>query len=183
MFVNIRFMYWTDWGDVAKIERMSMDGTMRQVLHDTNLIWPNGITIDYTSQTLFWIDANLDKIESSYVNGSNRILVSSFILHPFSIAFYKDVLYWSDWYFKQIIYASLSSVENVTGLTPSLRLKPMGVQVVAIDSQPISKYSTCAWWMAMAVYGAYYHYLNKSRDIGLSLCLFLIIHCIILHNH
>jgi len=50
-------------GDVAKIERASMDGDARRTLHNTDLVWPNGLTLDYQNQVLYWIDAFLDKIE------------------------------------------------------------------------------------------------------------------------
>ena len=134
-------MYWTDWGKVAKIERMSMDGTLREVLHDTDLVWPNGITLDYATQTLYWVDANLDKIESSFTNGSHRRLVSEMhIYHPFSIAFFGNVLYWSDWSIDQVIYAPLSLVSNVASLTPQLKQDPFGIRVVSVDAQPISEF-------------------------------------------
>ena len=65
-------MYWTDWGNPAKIERASMDGQNRIVLHNTLLTWPNGITVDYSAQKLYWVDAFLDKIEYSDVDGTGR---------------------------------------------------------------------------------------------------------------
>ena len=49
-----------------------MDGQNRMVLHDTNLTWPNGITIDYPAQRLYWVDAALDRIEFSGVDGTGR---------------------------------------------------------------------------------------------------------------
>jgi hypothetical protein len=137
-------MYWTDWGTPAKIERASMDGTARQTLHNTSLVWPNGITIDYQSQTIYWVDANLDKLESSHVNGSYRRLVSfQRIVHPFSLTLYNGTLYWSDWEYRTVLYASLSSPESVFSLINNefriLSGAPTGVKVIALDSQPISK--------------------------------------------
>jgi len=38
-------MYWSDWGDVAKIERAVLDGSDRQTVVTTGLQWPNGLTI------------------------------------------------------------------------------------------------------------------------------------------
>jgi len=40
-----RYLYWTDWGNVAKIERAALDGTERSVIVNTSLEWPNGLTI------------------------------------------------------------------------------------------------------------------------------------------
>lgn len=36
-------MYWTDWGQDAKIERASLDGSDRVVFIKNNLVWPNGM--------------------------------------------------------------------------------------------------------------------------------------------
>lgn len=45
--VLCRRLYWSDWGDDARIETAAMDGSDRYVLVNfTTKSWPNGITID-----------------------------------------------------------------------------------------------------------------------------------------
>lgn len=56
-------MYWTDWGDKAFIGRVGMDGTNKVAIITTKIEWPNGITIDYTNDKLYWSDAHLSYIE------------------------------------------------------------------------------------------------------------------------
>lgn len=49
-----------------------MDGGNPRELVNTKLIWPNGLTIDYTTDRIFWGDAGTDRIEFVESDGSNR---------------------------------------------------------------------------------------------------------------
>lgn len=44
------FLFWTDWGHIAKIERSHLDGSDRKILINTDLGWPNGLTLDYDTR-------------------------------------------------------------------------------------------------------------------------------------
>ena len=75
-----------------------MDGSNRRVLHREHLSWPNALTIDSPSRTLYWADAKLHIIESCDVDGMNRRpVLTEGVLHPFSITVFENRLYWSDW--------------------------------------------------------------------------------------
>ena len=127
-------MYWTDWGIVAKIERASMDGTSREVLHNTNLVWPNALTLDYDTQILYWMDARLDKFESSNADGSNRRLLSrTHIYHPFGITLYQNRFYWTDWQLNIVLTAPINSPAAVGVVISGLTLDPMGIIAVSLD--------------------------------------------------
>ena len=132
-----RWMYWADWGIPAKIEKASMDGLNRTVIHNTNLTWPNALTVDYETQNLYWGDANLDRLETSTVDGSNRrVLAIRFILHPFSITFFKGFLYWTDWQLGAIVALPVNSPNLIRGIVTQLQMDPMGIEIVSRDRQP-----------------------------------------------
>lgn len=65
-------MYWTDWGEVPKIERAGMDGSSRSVIINTDIYWPNGLTLDYEEWKLYWADAKLNFIHKSNLDGTHR---------------------------------------------------------------------------------------------------------------
>ncbi|KAG1706633.1 Low-density lipoprotein receptor-related protein 4 [Nymphon striatum] len=104
------YMYWTDWGEVPKIERAGMDGTQRTVIVGTNLTWPNGLAIDYENETLYWTDAGMKAIECSNLDGTNRKILRGDLPHPFGLTLHEDRIYWTDWKTK-----SIASINKQTG--------------------------------------------------------------------
>lgn len=129
LLVGLSLMYWTDWGANPKIEKAGMDGSARGAIVTGNLTWPNGLTIDQATNRLFWADAKLDTIEVSDLNGGNRQLIMSSAanIHPYGLAVYQNMLYWTDWNNKGILRFNLSSGTQemiITGLQ-----QPMDIHV------------------------------------------------------
>ncbi|XP_077985900.1 sortilin-related receptor-like [Glandiceps talaboti] len=101
------WMYWTDWGSQPHIRKAHMDGESNEIIVSSSVHWPNGITIDYQLQKLYWTDAYLDRIECINTDGTNRqVLISEDVPHPYAIGVYKNYIYWDDWYSKAILKAN-----------------------------------------------------------------------------
>ena len=133
-------MYWTDWGSPAKIETASMDGTSRRTIVFGGLQWPNALTLDLATQTLYWADAAMDRMEASSTSGANRrVITSSLIFHPFGITFHSDVLYWTDWGYKGIATSPVSPFEP-RGIRTNLNFNPMGIWMMSPTTQPGGMY-------------------------------------------
>ena len=64
-----RYLFWTDWGDNPKIQRATMDGKNIKKIVTTNIYWPNGLTIDYDTDTLYFADAYKDHIDQCNLDG------------------------------------------------------------------------------------------------------------------
>lgn len=71
-FYHYRLIFWTDWGSTPKIERSSMDGGDRMIVANTSLFWPNGLTLDYAANKIYWADAKHHAIESANLDGTSR---------------------------------------------------------------------------------------------------------------
>ena len=67
-------LFWSDWGTHAKIERSGMDGQGRSPFITADIVWPNGLTLDYPLQRLYWVDASLDRLERIDTDGTNRLV-------------------------------------------------------------------------------------------------------------
>jgi len=74
------WMYWTDWEEdevndsIGRIEKAWMDGSNRKIFVTSNMLWPNGLTLDHGSSTMYWCDAYYDHIERIYLNGTGRMV-------------------------------------------------------------------------------------------------------------
>ncbi|CAL8297111.1 unnamed protein product [Gadus morhua 'NCC'] len=90
-------MFWTEIGNVAKIERAGMDGSARRELVNTSLGWPGGIAVDTMCNRVYWTDERLKAIGSANLDGEDiQILQMKETTNPFSLAVFNDLLYWSD---------------------------------------------------------------------------------------
>lgn len=150
MRVN-RYMFWTDWGEVPKIERAGMDGdsATRQVIVSTNIFWPNGLTLDYGSGSgnsasdgrLYWVDGKIAYIHSCNLDGSGRTeVIPSHLPHPFALTLFEGSLYWTDWQTRAIYTCNKTNGEDKKMIIGNL-YSPMDIHVYHSSRQPRSKFS------------------------------------------
>lgn len=119
-------LFWTDWGEVPKIERASMNGNQssRIVIVSENIYWPNGITVDYVGERLYWVDGKYRYITVMDYNGNQRrTLVKEASPYPFAITYFENSLFWTDW-----STWSVHVVQNVSN--------PLVKEVVSGDNAP-----------------------------------------------
>lgn len=136
-------MYFTDWGTVGRIERATFDGRDRVAIHNTNLIWPNALTLDIPAQTMYWADASLDKIEKSLMDGRNReLLTQSGVNNPFAIVLENDTLYFTDRSDQTIrsLDTSGGNVTVVSYISTFSSSTVFGIQIVDPSRQPVRKF-------------------------------------------
>lgn len=110
-------MYWSDWGEHAKIEKCGLNGAGRVALVTEDIVWPNGITLgkrelielnklhtlehdnqvcalwtDMLNQRLYWVDSKLHTLSSVDVNGETRhriLVLNQEHSHPFSLTVFE----------------------------------------------------------------------------------------------
>ena len=61
--IVLRYVFWSDWGTKPFIGRVGMDGSQQKYIVTTDIYWPNGVTVDYASDRLFWVDAQTVRLE------------------------------------------------------------------------------------------------------------------------
>lgn len=88
------YLFFTDWNAFhPSISRANLDGEDRKDLFSQpEVFWPNGITVDFIAERIYWVDASKDYIASSDLNGKGfkKILHSdNRVEHPFAVAVFK----------------------------------------------------------------------------------------------
>ncbi|XP_062570173.1 LOW QUALITY PROTEIN: sortilin-related receptor-like [Saccostrea cucullata] len=141
------YMYWTDWSATnPRIVRAWMDGTHNQtIVTRPNVHWPNGITIDYRSDKIFWTDAYRHGVYYADSDGRNPHTVKSgyyYTPHPYSIGVFKNNIYWADWTKKAVL---TTNKNNGLGFNPIIISKSNRVRDLKVySSTSQSSYPTCS---------------------------------------
>ncbi|TRY91408.1 hypothetical protein DNTS_018789 [Danionella cerebrum] len=117
------FMFWTDWGTPAKIEKSGLNGVDRSTLVMDNIVWPNGITLDLLTDRLYWVDSKLHTLSSISVQGDGRrtlIFDQSKLAHPLSLTVFEERVFWTDVGNNAILSANRVSGKDITKVAEHL---------------------------------------------------------------
>ncbi|XP_050299730.1 low-density lipoprotein receptor-related protein 6 [Anthonomus grandis grandis] len=131
-------LFWTDWGEVPKIERAGMNGDpkTRKVIVSENIYWPNGLSVDYEAERIYWIDGKLLTIKSMDYDGKNSTLILQRASdYPYALTQSANKLFWTDW--KTVSIHDFP--KNATAQRPSeffMTSHPMDIKVFDKTRQP-----------------------------------------------
>ncbi|XP_069108702.1 low-density lipoprotein receptor-related protein 2-like isoform X5 [Argopecten irradians] len=129
------YLFWTDWGRLPKIERATMSGNNRKTIVSSDLGWPNGLSIDYDGDMIYWADALRDRIERSNLNGQYREVIVQSTVHPFSMTVHKHYIYWTDWTLHGVYRAEKHTGANMIVMKEGITHRPMGINVFSSQRQ------------------------------------------------
>lgn len=140
LFISSRFIYWSSQTP-GRIERGSLIGGSREVLHSTDLACVLSLSLDLASDRLVWNDFCLLKIEMSFTNGSHRTTLLSPI-NAYGMALFRGVLYWTERSDQNLIHAvkslRIGSRGNITTVA-NFSIEPVKIRVVDMSTQPLGK--------------------------------------------
>ncbi len=152
-----RILFWATWGRRPSITRARMDGSLIEPIIQNGISIPNGVAMDYMTDTLYWTDAGYHHIECSNMNGEDRrIILSSifFSYYGFHILIKDGFLYWSEWADKLIYKASVPQssseirprdISKVLPFKEDYFNRPLGFTLVDIESPRQGGEALCGW--------------------------------------
>ncbi|XP_072447619.1 uncharacterized protein [Chiloscyllium punctatum] len=135
------YLYWSDWGEPAKIEKAGMNGNDRGLLVTKDIQWPHGIALDLVKSRLYWVDLKQHSLSSIDLNGQDRrtILQSSeFLPRPLGIAIFEDNVFWVDGEQKALYGTNKFTGSDIRLLAANLT-EPSDVIVYHRLTQPAGK--------------------------------------------
>lgn len=151
-------MFWISRGLRPRIERATLSGDSKTTLVSFTSLWwssrPNGITLDFSANRLYWVDSLTRRIESVDFNGNNRQRFKTlpFSIRPYDIVLYSGVFYYSDTSSQsidKIDKATKQSLGSYTGLGGSNVLR---LAMFSPVRQPKGMYlSECSEIVAAAI--------------------------------
>ncbi|KAM9425856.1 low-density lipoprotein receptor-related protein 2 [Pholidichthys leucotaenia] len=131
------YLYWTDWGSPAKIERTTLGGNFRTHIVNSSLTTPNGLTLDYEERMLYWADASLDKIERSTLTGANRQVILQGVQYPFALTVFEQDIFWTDWTERSVFRARKDDGSGFMVVAQDLQYRPNDIHVYAASKQEV----------------------------------------------
>ena len=138
-------MFWTDWGQLPRIERADLDGNNRLTLVNDSLLQPFGITVDYEGLKIYWCDSGFDAIEYASLNGEGRavlILDRVGLQGVFALTVASSRVFWTDteteaMYSAHKIDGNIDT--NSTLVYDNFQYTPTGIEAVSSSRQQDSR--------------------------------------------
>ncbi|XP_037552667.1 nidogen-2 [Nematolebias whitei] len=130
-------LYWTDWNrEAPKIECSSVDGLNRRVVVSDGIGLPNALTYDFSSGQICWADAGTKRLECVSPDGSGRKVVHPTLNYPFSMVYYKNHFYYTDWRRDGVIAVNKDSSKFTDEYLPEQRSHLYGVTIATTYCLP-----------------------------------------------
>ncbi|XP_049319666.1 nidogen-2 isoform X11 [Astyanax mexicanus] len=125
-------LFWTDWNrEAPKIESSTVDGHNRRVLVREGIGLPNALTYDSTARRVCWADAGTKRLECVAPDGSDRRVLQSNLNYPFSMVFFSNHYYYTDWRRDGVLSVSRDSPQSTEEYLPDQRSHLYGITVAS----------------------------------------------------
>ncbi|XP_039997909.1 nidogen-2 isoform X5 [Xiphias gladius] len=127
---SIGTLYWTDWNrEAPKIESSSVDGRNRRVVVSDGIGLPNALTYDSSSGQICWADAGTKRLECISPDSSGRRVIHPSLNYPFSMVYYRNHFYYTDWRRDGVIAVSKDSSQFTDEYLPDQRSHLYGIAI------------------------------------------------------
>lgn len=136
------FAFFTKWGrSNPMLERCNLDGTGRKAIVDVKIVYPYGVSVDFPTKTVYWLDTYLDYVEKVDYDGQNRRSVArgAHVRNAYGISVFESRIFVSSWYNNSILeFDKFGRSEKVRNIVVNIT-RPFNVHVFHRQRQPDGK--------------------------------------------
>ncbi|KAJ8310271.1 hypothetical protein KUTeg_012136 [Tegillarca granosa] len=131
------FLFWSDIGTPARIERSNLDGSSRMALIWLGINRPISLAVDHANNNLYWVDSVRSTVEScDFYGNKRRMLVTSFTSQIYGNDIYKNYVLFSDQATNEIALYSVNGITvNTLVKTPD---KPFSIAMFTSENQQMT---------------------------------------------
>nr|XP_023416809.1 low-density lipoprotein receptor-related protein 1B-like [Cavia porcellus] len=136
-------LFFTDYGNVAKVERCDMDGTNRTRIVDSKAEQPSALAVDLINKLVYWVDLYLDYVGVVDYQGRHRhtVIQGRQIRHLYGITVFEDYLYATNSDNFNIIRINRFNGTDIHSLIKMER--PQGIRIYQKRTQPTVRSHAC----------------------------------------
>lgn len=125
-------LYWTDWNrEAPKIETATVEGQSRRVVVSDGIGLPNALTYDSSTGQVCWADAGTKRLECINPDGSGRKVIHPNLNYPFSMVYYRQHFYYTDWRRDGVIVVNKETNRLTDEYLPEQRSHLYGITIAS----------------------------------------------------
>ncbi|UYV74241.1 LRP1B, partial [Cordylochernes scorpioides] len=132
-------MFFSEWGNTPPhIQRARLDGSERTRLVEHKIVYPCGLTLDYPSEMVYWVDTYLDNVERVDYNGQNRHTVAhgAPLKILYGISVFEQYFYLTSWHGNSILSIHKYNQSDISSFMLNFT-RPFTVHVYHRQRQPL----------------------------------------------
>jgi low density lipoprotein receptor-related protein 5/6 len=125
-------IYWIDGSQSPGIYRVPAEGGPSQRIIDCGIVRPTALAVDWVGRLLYWADSGTKRIEVSYLNGTNRlVLLEDKILAAEVSSIALDIqefkMYWTSSITSRVVRANLDGTQSITIINGDKISNPLSI--------------------------------------------------------
>ncbi|GMS89022.1 hypothetical protein PENTCL1PPCAC_11197, partial [Pristionchus entomophagus] len=142
-------------GKDHRIMVANMDGSGMRAVVDHKLSYPSGMTFDVIKNEIYFSDVDTKLIEKINLESGRRSTVLYPVNHPYDLAYFDNLIYWTEWGTETLKVASVGVQHSTPHLIHSFLQFPYGIALNHSLVQPTLRSNPCEVvscpWMCVVV--------------------------------
>ncbi|GMT18603.1 hypothetical protein PFISCL1PPCAC_9900, partial [Pristionchus fissidentatus] len=133
----------------------NMDGSGIRPIVDHKLSYPSGLAFDCIKNEVYFSDVDTKLIEKINLDTGRRSTVIYPVNHPYDLAFFNNLIYWTEWGTETLKVASVGAQHSTPHLVHGFLQFPYGIALNHTLVQPRLRSNPCSGvscpWMCVAL--------------------------------